>query len=375
MIGPGMSDHDGLERLYLETIRGDRRGLGATLLRGALTAAELPYASAMRLRNALFDTGVKKTVDLRRPTVSIGNLTAGGTGKTPVVRWLAQRLLADGIPPAVLTRGYVKSVDGRTTHSDEADLLERAIGPIGGVVAVGGDRVASADRVLAEHPTVAAFILDDGFQHRRARRDVDLVLINAADPFGHGHVHPRGLLREPVDGLSRATAILLTHATRGAEMINETIATIRRHNGSAPIFRCDHVLAGLRTTSTPLSEAPDVATTTLATKKFFATAGIGHPDSLAAQLRAFGDAFVGHAWWDDHHPFTDAEIESLIATAELRGAAAIVTTEKDWSRLVWHPCARDARVPFLRLDVGLSFHADDEHRLYELIHSGLRSAL
>ncbi|HEV7302150.1 MAG TPA: tetraacyldisaccharide 4'-kinase [Tepidisphaeraceae bacterium] len=359
-----------LEKLYLETITGQRRGVGPATLRVALAAAELPYTGIMRLRNAMFDRGVKRSVDLRRWTISVGNLTAGGTGKTPVVRWLAQRLLADQIIPAVLTRGYAGSAAG---HSDEADLLARAIEP-GGVVMVNADRAAGADRALAEHPQVQLFILDDGFQHRRARRDFDLVLINAADPFGHGHVHPRGLLREPITGLSRATAVLITHASRGGASLEATLATIRAANAAVPTYQCDHVLAGLRTATCPINAPPDVPLNTLTDQPFFATAGIGHPQSLQSQLEGFDGPFVGHTWWPDHHAYTDGDVSGLIATATQLGATAIVTTEKDWSKLVFLSTVRESPVPFYRVDVGLAFVGDDEQRLYEAIVERYRSA-
>ena len=362
-------DHDGLERLYLETITGKRRGFGASLLRGVLATAEMPYAGAMRARNALFDAGIKQTIDLRRPTISVGNLTAGGTGKTPVVRWLAERFLADKLKPAVLTRGYTK--EGNAT-SDEAFLLERAIGPIG-IVTVNSSRATGAEQTLAEHPDVSVFILDDGFQHRSARRDVDLVLVNAADPFGHGHVHPRGLLREPISGISRASAILLTHATRGSASIDLTIHTLRQHNPTAPIFRCDHVLSGLRTTHRALNDPPDAPLSLLQGKKFYATAGIGHPQSLETSLAPYGDNFVGHSWWDDHHTFSDADLNTLIHTATAHGATAIITTEKDWSKLILNQTVLESPIPFYRLDVGLRFHNGDEAQLYDLITQTIRA--
>lgn len=373
MIGCGMADQRQIEQIYLDTIRGARRGVGAALARGVMSVGEVPYAGVVRARNALFDAGIKKVVDLRRPTVSVGNLTAGGTGKTPVVRWLAERFLAQKLVPAVLTRGYAKS-GASAASSDEAYLLERAIGPVG-IVQVGRDRAGSAGVVLNEHPNVAVFILDDAFQHRRAKRDVDLVLVNAAEPFGYGHVHPRGLLREPISGISRATAVLLTHATRGLATIDDTIATIRRFNRDAPIFRCDHVLSGLRSVHVPLSDPPDVPMSMLLTQKFYATAGIGHPASLRASLEAYPGRFVGHAWWDDHHHFTDDELTALIRVAESRGATAIVTTEKDWSKIMLDEVVLKSRVPFYRLDLGLAFHGDDEQRLYDLIRSRLQSAL
>jgi tetraacyldisaccharide 4'-kinase len=359
-----------IERFYLDAVDGRRNDGKAIALRAALNTAEIPYAGAMRLRNALFDAGIKKAVPLRRWTISIGNITAGGTGKTPIVRWLAGRLLADGIIPAVLTRGYTR---GKSTISDEADLLERALAPRG-VVAVDADRARAAGRVLAERPDVGAFILDDGFQHRRAGRDVDLVLINAADPFGLGHVHPRGLLREPLVGLRRATAILLTHAsTPRPEQLDRTIQTIASYAPQAPLFRCDHALTGLRRAKTPLSAPPDLPIQSLSQQHFFAVAGVGHPQGLGNQLSTFGDHFAGHLWFDDHHDYTPADLKQILSLATAANAQAIVTTEKDWSKLVWIDGVHQASPPFFRADVGPAFAGNDEENLYRLILKRLRA--
>ncbi len=360
-----------MEQLYLDTISGATKGAGPAILRAALSVVEIPYKGAMGLRNALFDAGVKKAVDLRRWTLSVGNITAGGTGKTPVVRWLTQRLIADDITPAVLTRGYVK---GTGELSDEADLLTRALQPRG-VVQVGADRVASAARVLSERPDVNLFVLDDGFQHRRARRDFDLVLINAADAFGHGHVHPRGLLRESIAGLRRADAILLTHAGRAGESrVGEVTKAIEAAAPGVSIARCDHVLSSLRSAACPLSDAPDALLDSLNDARFFAIAGIGHPAGFQATLARFGEGFVGHHWFGDHHHYTDSDIRAVVEEARAVNATAMVTTEKDWSKLMWIPSVLHSQIPFFRADVGISFADGQEQSLYERIVSRYRQA-
>src|SRR4051812_22379030 len=182
---------------------GEARGVGAALLRAGLSVISPVYATVMRGRNAKFDLGLGVT-RLPRPVISVGNITAGGTGKTPVVRWLCERLRDTGERPAVLMRGYKAAAGER---GDEAAMLEGMLNRSGVqnvVVHAQADRVAGGLGVLRDHPDVSVFVLDDGFQHRRLARDFDLVLVDACEPLGYGRVFPRGLLREPACGLGRA---------------------------------------------------------------------------------------------------------------------------------------------------------------------------
>src|SRR5687768_1490731 len=192
---------------------GDDRRLSATLLRTALAAVEPFYSGAAAVRNRMYDSGVKATKSLPRPTISVGNITTGGTGKTPVVRWLAERLRDDGWRVAILSRGY-KSKPG--TLGDEQLMLDRALnGPAERhrvTLVAHPDRLRGAREALRLRPDTDVFLLDDGFQHRRAGRDLDVVLVSATNPFGYGRVLPRGMLREPLGGLRRAGAFVITHA-------------------------------------------------------------------------------------------------------------------------------------------------------------------
>src|SRR5687768_14020692 len=175
------------EQFAHDLMSGRLRGVGPSLLRALLRAAELPYAGAMRIRNKLYDAGLCKAHELDVPVISVGNITAGGTGKTPVVRWLVTQLRSRGMAPAVLMRGYRR---GSQRSSDEQALLAEALAFPGEptVVHAEADRVAGGRKVLRENH-VSTLVLDDGFQHRRLARDFDLVLIDATQPFGYGHVH------------------------------------------------------------------------------------------------------------------------------------------------------------------------------------------
>lgn len=352
-----------LHQFGRDVIQGNARGPAASLLRGGLNVIEPFYAAAMRGRNFLFDRGMKRATRLPRPVISVGNITTGGTGKTPLVAWLADRCRGAARRPAILTRGYKSSA---ATISDERVMLENLLDGGGSekiVVQENPDRVAGATEALRRDPKIDLFILDDGFQHRRVIRDADLVLINAADPFGHGHVLPRGLLREPLTGLRRASVFLLTHA--GENISTEIESTLRRHNPTAPIFRCDHVHDGFITAA---AREPAAA---VAGRKFFAFSGIGDPDSFGRQLRQLPGEFVGHQGFADHHHYTPADLVAVQSQARSAGADLILTTEKDWVKIAAFP-TDSASLPIWRVNLRIAFAAGDESRLIDTLLAAVR---
>ena len=191
---------------YRAIVSGQRSGLGGWLLRGGLRLAETPYALAMRLRNWQFDRGRKAIQSVPVPVISVGNLTMGGTGKTPLVAWVARWLRQHDVRVTLISRGYGASAGGR---NDEALELEHQLPDVPHLQ--NPDRLAAA-RLALEEFECQAILLDDGFQHRRIARDLDIVLLDACEPFGYGHVFPRGMLREPLAGLNRADVLALSRA-------------------------------------------------------------------------------------------------------------------------------------------------------------------
>jgi tetraacyldisaccharide 4'-kinase len=348
------------EQALLRLLSGETRGVGAALARTVLRAIEPVYATVMRLRNFAFDRGWKKSHALPAITISVGNLTTGGTGKTPVVRWLVERLREADYAPAILMRGYRT---GECEISDEQLMLEDQLHRHKArrvIVHAEADRVEGA-RHVAKHEAVDVFVLDDAFQHRRAKRDFDLVLINATNPFGFGHVLPRGLLREPITGVRRADAILLTRADLASlDEIAEIERIIRASHCGAPIYRSRHALIGL------LDGQDSLPIDTLRERPFFAFAGIGNPAALEKQLAAFGESYVGQHWFPDHHDFRYAELEEVMRIARERGAEALVTTEKDWPKLR-RMKLHELPLPILRLAMAIRFAEDDEARLFDQI--------
>ena len=335
---------------------GEAPGVRAGLMRAGMSVVSPVYSAAMRVRNWKFDRGIGVQA-LPRPVISVGNVTTGGTGKTPVVQWLCERLREAGERPAVLMRGY-KAASG--AQGDEQAMLEsllnRADAPMV-IVEANADRHAGGLRVLAERPEVSVFVMDDGFQHRRLGRDFDLVLIDASNPFGYGRVLPRGLLREPMSGLRRADAFLVTRASRGD--VSAITECLRRYNAEAPVFRCDHVHAGLRTADGVVREPP--------AGRAYAVAGIGNPEAFGRQF----EDLAGHRWFDDHWNYSKGDVEAIVSEARGAGAGYVVTTEKDWVKMArW--ISTTAGMPVYRAELAIRFAGEDEGELLDLIRARLR---
>jgi tetraacyldisaccharide 4'-kinase len=335
------------ESRFKQTMDGSDRSPSAGMLRAAASAIEPAYATLMRMRNGLYDAKILSSRHLGRPTISVGNITTGGTGKTPVVQWLAQHLSASGHRSVVLIRGYKKTSRGL---SDEQAILAAAGIP----VIADPDRHRGAATALRQYPQTTLFILDDAMQHRRVQRDFELALIHAAEPFGFNRVFPRGLLREPLDGLRRADAVLITHADEvDSAGIVKITATIGRYNKAAPIFQCDHDIR-----------------VDLAGKKYFAFCGIGSPASFFAKLKLLGGECVGAQAFDDHHNYVEPELVKLAAMAKTASAELLVTTAKDWVKL--ERFAGKLPLPIERAELSLRFHSSDEEQLLSVIRNRLR---
>src|SRR3954469_6838642 len=191
---------------FRDLVSGRRKGILATLARGVLRVVEVPYTIAVSIRNRRYDRGAAKVQNIGVPVITVGNLTLGGTGKTPMVKWLAQRFQNAGVRVAIVSRGY-GAAEGK--HNDEALELAQSLADVPHIQ--NRDRVAAA-RIAIHDFKSRLILLDDGFQHRRLGRDLDIVLLDALEPFGVEHVFPRGTLREPLTGLARAQVVCLSRA-------------------------------------------------------------------------------------------------------------------------------------------------------------------
>jgi tetraacyldisaccharide 4'-kinase len=306
---------------YREIISGRRRGPAAGLARCGLAAASLPYAALVRLRNRGYDSGALRVHRADVPVVSVGNLTAGGTGKTPLVAALVARLRARGLSPVILSRGYRAPDDA---GNDEKLVLDQLCP--GTVHLQGVDRVSLARRACSRH-AATVLVLDDGFQHRRLARDLDLVLLDALDPWGGGRLLPRGLLREPTDSLKRADLVVLTRIDQcpSADRL-ALFERVRALRGDGAVLEVAFSPTGLVSRS-----GERVPCSTLENQPIAAFCGIGNPDAFRRTLSDAGLPIGGGGFrvFPDHHAYRPADLESLAAMAAERGAAALVTTQKD----------------------------------------------
>jgi tetraacyldisaccharide 4'-kinase len=265
-------------------------------------------------------------------------------------------------------RGYKASDTG---GSDEQRMLDSFLGPRGVVIEANPDRIAGAQSAMKKAADLGAFVLDDGFQHRRVKRDLDIVLVNALEPFGYDHVLPRGLLREPLKGLKRAGAVVITHARRVDEPTLEAIKQrIIGYNPDVPVYYTDHAAVGFRTARAAPGDKVDEYDDALRNEPVLAVCGLASPRAFEGQLKQLGARVIAHRWFKDHHAYTPAELEQIYDQAAAAGARMIVTTEKDWVKLKDFP-QRPAGPPIWRLDVAIRFWFAQEGELMNQVRAAI----
>jgi tetraacyldisaccharide 4'-kinase len=294
------------------------------------------YRSAVAVRGSAYRRGWLRRAGLPVPVISVGNLTFGGTGKTPTVVALVRDLIRLGRRPAVLTRGYRRNDDrlavvmGPTPRqrADEVgdEPLEMARRLPGVPIVVDANRERGGNEAVRLGADVV--VLDDGFQHLRLERDLDVVLIDAGDPWGGGRLPPLGRLREPVAALSRADAVVITKVPADWRPVVAAIeAEIDRAAPTLQVFVSRVVASRLRRPDGAWVEPGE-----LAGRRVFAFAGVGRPGGFVDTLRETAAEVVGERWFPDHHPYTAGELAELAAAAEAVDAVP-VTTAKDAVKL------------------------------------------
>ncbi|MCD6404358.1 MAG: tetraacyldisaccharide 4'-kinase [Planctomycetes bacterium] len=336
-----MSRREKIDRWWRRTIAADKVGVVGAVARGGLFAGTLPFEAVARLRNLFYDRGLLPVLTPPVPVVSFGNLTVGGTGKTPAVIWCARYLREKGLKPGIASRGYNPGAEDAALANDEAGVISEAAPDIPQVR--NADRAVAAASLVRDHGANVV-LLDDGFQHRRLHRTLDFLLVDALSPFGLGYMLPRGLLREPLSSLRRATCIIVT---RSNLVSSDALVGIRRR-----IWDIDEGIKFAEAVHRPTllaTSAGEEAPETLQGRRVFAFCGIANPYSFLATLTNLGADVVGIRSFDDHHAYTDDDLKTVFSQGSARGADMVVTTQKDRVKCGWQE-GRDIPLGELRVE-------------------------
>src|SRR3990172_2416453 len=343
-----------------------RSGMLPAGLSVPLTVLSWGYAAALAARRGLCQVGVLQSRSLPSPVISVGNLTVGGTGKTPFSLWLAEALGRRGKKVVILTRGY----GSRGAAGREPFRAQDVSGNLASIAQIGDERLLLARR-LPHVPVVVDknryrggiwarkewgvdfFILDDGFQHLALRRRLDLVLVDGLNPFGNGCLFPRGILREPIGALRRAHGILVTRANL-SDRLPQLRSSLKSLCPEVPLFEVDYTADALL----EIGGGPAHPLESMRESPVLAFSGLADPASFLALLKNLGANLVGHRDFGDHHWYTTGEIEALEIEARARGARYLITTEKDGVRIEGLKRHWDPRCIVLRL--GLRLRSEKE---------------
>ena len=336
------------------------------------------YGAVTRARLAAYRRGLFSISKLGVPVVSVGNVTTGGTGKTPLVEWVCRTIdvvahegVREGKRVCVLTRGYGRAnPNTQVVVSNGAELLaseEEAgdepfmlAGNLLGIAAVvsNPNRVAAGEWAI-ENLHSEVFVLDDAFQHLRLSRDLDIVTIDATNPWGGSRLLPYGRLREPISGLSRADCVVITRAEQAEDLASVKNA-LKRIVGNVPIFSSRMLTRGFRSINSDPIDASDLLAQPIA-----AFCGIGNPDSFFTHLRREGYQLALTRTFPDHHKYSQSELDTLVAEATASGAKSLITTAKDATKLK----SLTLGVPCCVMDIQISIDQDDP--LVELIRKAI----
>ncbi|MGC8832777.1 MAG: tetraacyldisaccharide 4'-kinase [Armatimonadota bacterium] len=372
--------------LLLPVLSGANRRLYARVIRSLLLCLTHAYSAALHAHMGLYEVGLLRRVKLPCPVISVGNLTVGGTGKTSMVLMLARELHRRGLRPVVLAHGYgaassqaVVVSDGGAVllppyaAGDEAFLLASSLAGV--PVVAGRKRAASGALALGFSPGV--LVLDDGFQHWRLARDLDVVLLDAAEPFGFGYLLPRGLLREPPSHLRRAGAVVITRCNMvSSDRLRAVEREVERWAPGVPIWRAWYEPVGM----TRLDDGSSVDLWDVRGKRVAALSSIAAPEAFEGMLRAMGASKVIPIRYPDHHLYTPEDLVEIAGKVLSANAEMLVTTEKDAVKVralasglpgSAVEAVRKARVLSVRMIV------DDKERFLEFVVSfactGMRS--
>ena len=341
-------------RYWNDLTEGRRRGITACCLLFLLRCLSLFYRLCVAVRSCAYDAHILKSRRLPLPVISVGNIVVGGAGKTPFVELLASELRNRGTRVAILSRGYKGRNPETPPHlvsdgirvllsageaGDEPVMLAKKLPGV--IVVTDPDRIR-AGRQTVQRLGADLFVLDDGFQHRRLARDVDILLLDCNRPFGNGNLLPAGQLRETPRSIRRADIIVFTRcvSTPPQPLVEE----VRGFNSRAPIFSASIEPSGLIEINTGVMRDPVF----LKGKRIAAFSAIARPDDFGRKLARLEATIAYHRPFPDHHIFTGREIGGIIDAGLSAGAEAIVTTAKDAVRL---PEGLSAAIPLFSLEI------------------------
>jgi len=321
------------------------QGRAPVLVRAGLAAAAAAYRTALAARSASFRVGLFSTHRLPVPVISVGNVTVGGSGKTPLAEVVALVLAEMGARPAVISRGYGRRSRGVRIVADGSGVLLRAgeggdepvllAERLPGIPVVVGENRFEAGAVALGRCGAGSLVLDDGFQHKTLAKDLELVAVSGRQPWGSGRLFPRGSLREPLSAFRRADIVVVTNAPTPAA--TSDIAHVLRRKGSrAVVLSGSYQATALRRdeqshseSPQPLAESPQA----LAGRRVLVLAGLAAPEGFVATAGGLGAKVVGVAEFPDHYWYTAGDLARVAAHARDKGAEAVLTTEKDWVRI------------------------------------------
>lgn len=354
---------------YLSIISGRQRGFPATLIRSSLSLFTYPYLAAVNTRNTLYKYGIVKSKRFPIKVISIGNITMGGTGKTPFVEFSAKYLQKKGMKIAILSRGYGDkkhaAINGNPKTeefvNDEYLILRENLKDV--PTLLGRDRVQNGEKAINDYD-VDCLILDDGFQHLRIKRDLDIVVIDSLNPFGGETLIPRGTLREPLKNLSRADLFVLSHCNLNDERTLKPIYTRLRHiNADIPVCESIHKPVYIENIKDNSLLEPGW----LKGKKVYALCAIGNPVSFKLTLKELGADIIKLKVFHDHHSYTQKELDSVITEAKSLGTDDIVVTQKDLVKLR-NKNIKDANILSLRVKMqitkGMEYYDEAMGRIF-----------
>lgn len=316
-----------MKNFLYRVVTDDARGPLAGVVKFFLWILSFVYLFIVTAVAWLYRSGVLKRHRLGRPVVSVGNITVGGTGKTPLVIKIAQIYKQHKFKPVILTRGYMgRGIGSGREQSDEAAMMREVLGDV--PVLAGADRIKNAEEFLKGNPA-DIFILDDGFQHWRVARDLDIVAIDATNPWGNGHLLPRGILREPPRALRRADLLVLTKTDLGEDRIDSIRQRLAAVQCAQPVIETVHRPAGLMDLRT--GEPRDL--NLLAGQTLCVLCSLGAPATFAATLTRLGAKVQKAFNFADHYVYNTHDIRGILEHCRRNHVGIVVTTQKDAVKL------------------------------------------